>query len=145
MKAPLLLLMLTLTLAGCRFDKEILSVQANLKEEQVWTFIQFNIPEENEGMESFYYYGQVSKDLYQLIGNNNLQSGFLRLQNIHYWGNDDLIHAYRDLENSGERVFRIEDIRSIKLVRKAPTPGLGYEQFEAPSKAHEKARATSNI
>ncbi len=145
MKTPLLLLMLTLSLAGCRFDKEILSVQANLKEEQVWTFIQFNIPEEDQGMESFYYYGQVSKDLYQLIAHNNLQSGFLRLQNIHYWGNDDLIHAYRDLENSGERVFRIEDIRSIKLVRKAPTPGLGYEQFEAPKKVHDKARATSNI
>lgn len=132
MKTTLLLFTLTLALAGCRFDDETLALEANAKEEQVWAFIQFNVPEEDDGLESFYYYGKVSKSLYQLISANRLQSGFVRLQEMHYWGDDDLIHAYRDLQNSGEMVFRTEDIRSIKLVRKAPTPGVGYEQFEAP-------------
>ncbi|QKE63338.1 hypothetical protein HNE05_08160 [Aquipseudomonas campi] len=132
MKTTLLLLTLTLALAGCQLEDETLALEANAKEEQVWTFIQFNVPEEDEGLESFYYYGKVSKSLYQLISANRLQSGFVRLQEMHYWGDDDLIHPYRDLQNSGEMVFRIEDIRSMKLVRKAPTPGLGYEQFEEP-------------
>ena len=143
MKTTLLLLTLTLALAGCRFDDETLALEANAKEEQVWAFIQFNVPEEDDGLESFYYYGKVSKSLYQLISANRLQSGFVRLQEMHYWGDDDLIHAYRDLQNSGEMVFRIEDIRSIKLVRKAPTPGVGYEQFEAPQNQGIKPAAAN--
>ncbi|UUY07346.1 hypothetical protein LRS11_16155 [Pseudomonas sp. J452] len=143
MKTSLLLLTLTLALAGCQLEDETLALEANAKEEQVWTFIQFNVPEEDEGLESFYYYGKVSKSLYQLISSNRLQSGFLRLQDMHYWGDDDLIYTYRDPQNSGEMVFRIEDIRSMKLVRKAPTPGLGYEQFEEPqNKGIKPAAAT---
>ena len=143
MKTTLLLLTLTLALGGCRLDDETLALEANAKEEQVWAFIQFNVPEEDDGLESFYYYGKVSKSLYQLISANRLQSGFVRLQEMHYWGDDDLIHAYSDLQNSGEMVFRIEDIRSIKLVRKAPTPGVGYEQFEAPQNQGIKPAAAN--
>lgn len=52
MKTTLLLLTLTLALAGCRFDDETLALEANAKEEQVWAFIQFNVPEEDDGLES---------------------------------------------------------------------------------------------
>lgn len=132
MKIPLVLLLATLTLAGCRAEEEAKALQAKVSKEQVWTFIHFNVPEEDEGMESYYYFGQIPKSIYQLISTNSLESGFVHVQNMHYWGNDDLIYSYRDQQNNGDMIFRIEDIQTIKLVRKAPVVGRGYEQFEEP-------------
>lgn len=126
-----LVIFLALFMSGCNIEEEAAAVKHNISTEKTWVFAQFNVPYEGEGVEDFYYYGKISKPLYTTIKNNRIKSGFILMDDVMYWGKDDLIHDYADGENEGEIVFRIEDIRKIELVNRKPKAGLGSEQFES--------------
>lgn len=123
---------LLVSLCGCDLLQEINAIESMRDDEKVWVFMQLNVPEESDGTESYYYYAQVSKKLYDAISYNEIQSGFVLLENVKYWGNDDLIHDYKDFENAGELIFRIENIIKVDPVNVEPMVGVGYEQFEEP-------------
>jgi hypothetical protein len=118
-------------LCACNGQQEIAALNADGSAPQVWVFTQINVPEENGEMESYYYYARVAKPLYERISSNQQQSGFITLRDVHYWDDDDHMHAYRDIADHGELVFRIEDIRSIKLQNRAPVVGQNYQEYEA--------------
>ncbi|MCE0557475.1 MULTISPECIES: hypothetical protein [Motilimonas] len=120
MKLKVLLLCVFTLLSGCRFSEEVDAATSNVSEERVWVFAQFNVPEENDGMETYYYYGNVAKSLYEQVSNNRLSSGFVLMKQVRYWGDDDRVHDYKDAEDSGNLIFRIEDIRRIKLINQDP-------------------------
>lgn len=124
---------LLMVIAGCDLIDEMNALNATDDNEKVWVFTQFNITEENEGLESYYYFGEVSKTTYDGISSNRLKSGFILLENAKYWGNDDKVYAYKDEENSGEIIFRIKDIRRMKLVNGEPALGYGYAKSETDS------------
>lgn len=139
MKKLMALLSLGASLCACDLRDEVTAVAANNMQNPVWVFAQFNTPEEGEKIDSYYYYGQVSQDIYTAIAANQLQSGFILLQNAKYWGSDDVIQEFADRHNTGDLIFRIEDIRKIEGVREEPITGRGYEQFEeAPEESGEK-------
>lgn len=119
-------------LIGCDADQEVSALKSNLNNEKVWVFAQFNVREESDGLESYYYYAKITKNIYDNISQNKLQKGFILLEDVKYWGDNDLIYNYEDGENSGELVFRIEDIFKIDLVKVEPVVGLGVEQFDPP-------------
>ena len=121
----LLALFTTLALSGC-FSQ----ASPDTSGETVWGFFHINIVHEDDDLESYYYYGQVAKPLLEQIQNNEVNKGFILLKNVKYWGNDNIIHLYEDGENTGDLIFRIEDIVKIKLVKNTPVEGQGYEQFE---------------
>ncbi len=121
-------------LLGCDLQSEISAIDSMRDMEKVWVFAQFNVKEENDGLESFFYYGKVSKKLYEAISYNEIGSGFILLKNVKFWGKKDLIYDYKDIENSGELIFRIENIAKMKLVNIEPVAGKGLEQFEEPVK-----------
>jgi hypothetical protein len=133
MKQCLTALLLVFLLVGCDLD-EAESVKHNISEETVWTFSQFNVPEDDGEIEDYYYYGRVSKSLYKKISRNEIQKGFILLQDVMYWGKDDLIHDYRDGEFTGDLIFRIEDVRRMRMIQKAPKAGFGSDQFEEQEK-----------
>ena len=114
---------------GCGAKDEITSLSTLRDSKKVWVFAQFNINDEN-GMDSYYYYGEISKNLYETIATNNIQTGFILLENVKYWGEDDIIYDYKDEEDSGELIFRIEDIVKVDLLNKAPVTGKSTEQTE---------------
>ena len=123
-------LLLTLVfLQGCNVANEIETLSDNTGQELVWTFIQFNVPEEGGNIESYYYFAEVAKPLLEKINGNKLTNGFIYLQNVHYWGSDDVIYAFKDKENAGSILFRIEDIRKLKTLNNAPIVGQGIEQY----------------
>ena len=122
-----------LTLLGCDKNSELDAIKNSLSTEKVWVFTQINVREEADGIDSYYYYGKVSKATYQAISENRLTQGFLLLEEVKYWGNDDLINEYRDYENSGQLVFRIQDIQKIDLINVEPIAGKGIEQFRDSS------------
>ncbi|MDH5784791.1 MAG: hypothetical protein OEZ16_04185 [Chromatiales bacterium] len=124
---------IVLLFSGCNAD-EAKAVKANSSDKKIWTFVQFHIPLKNEQFKDYYYYGKVSEPLYEGIKSNQITSGFILLDDVKYWGDDDLIHEYADGENEGEIVFRIEDIRKIELVNKKPVAGQGTAQFEEKKK-----------
>ncbi|ESP91404.1 hypothetical protein [Pseudoalteromonas luteoviolacea] len=123
-------ILLLLSLIGCDMSDEVSSLDTVDDVEKVWVFAQFNVPQENDEIESYYYYGEISKRLYTSISGNKIESGFILMSQVKYWGNDDLIHDYKNVESSGEIVFRIEDIATLNLLNMAPTVGKGYEQFD---------------
>lgn len=127
--------MLMFLLSGCDFYEEGIALKENVDEKKIWAFFQFNVPEEGRKIESYYYYAQISKCLFDRISKNEIKKGFILLQTVKYFGNDNLIHEYRDSENQGDILFRIEDIRRLILVRKEPKAGLGLEQFDEPKKS----------
>lgn len=125
-----------LLLMGCN-GPEVRAIEKHFSGEKIWVFLQFNVPEEGSDIESYYYYAKISDNLYQSIAQNSLTSGFILLEEIKYWGKDDLIHEYKNGENTGDMVFRIEDIRKIDVIAKEPVAGKGVEQFEEPVEASE--------
>jgi len=122
MNKVLTTLLLVVLMAGCDID-EAVAVNDNLKEERVWVFAQFNVPEEGDKIDSYYYYGKVNDDLYQRISDNKIEHGFIHLQDVKYWGTDDLVHDYSDNEYAGDLIFRIEDIHRLKLIKQEPQTG----------------------
>ncbi len=119
---------------GCNAEQEVQALNSNLNNEKVWVFAQFNVREEADGLESYYYYAKITKSLYNEISQNKLQKGFIYLESVKYWGENDLIYDYADGENTGELIFRIEDIAKIDLVKVEPIIGKGIEQFDLKSK-----------
>lgn len=129
MRLMIFLMLSVLALSACNLE-ELQSVKDNISEEKVWVFAQFNVPEKDGKFEEFFYYGKVSKPLYESIKKNKIKNGFILLDDVMYWGREDLIYEYADNENEGELIFRIEDLRKMVLVVKAPVAGKGVEQFE---------------
>ncbi len=120
-------------LSACDLNDEIMAISSTSDQERVWVFAQFNVEEEKGEIETYYYYGQIAKSAWGLIKDNTISTGFIFLNNVRYWGTDDLIYAYEDLENTGEVVFRIENIVRIKRVKNEPIIGQSYDQYEEKS------------
>lgn len=140
-----LLIVFVFSIIGCDLKQEVLALQSGLNEEKVWVFVQFNVREESDGLESYYYYGEISKDIYNQIRNNSINKGFVLLENVKYWGDEDLIYNYADVENFGELIFRIEDISKVVLINVEPIAGKGVEQFDLkPEQATEKVDDTKS-
>ncbi|MCE2570963.1 hypothetical protein [Motilimonas eburnea] len=120
MKLLTLMMATFVFLSGCRVADEVGTAAKNTSTERVWVFAQFNVPEENDGLESYYYYGNVAKPLFDAISDNQIEDGFIILKKVRYWGDDDRVHEYQDSQDSGDLVFRIADIRRIKQIKQDP-------------------------
>jgi hypothetical protein len=144
-KNKILILLIITLLTGCDAFNELSSIGANASSDTVWTFTQFNVTEEGDTINSYYYYGEISKNLYQKISENQLSTGFILLRNVKYWGTDDLIYSYRSKETDGSLIFRIEDIHKMELVRTEPIVGKGQEQFEDEPKVEEESSVETAV
>ena len=138
------LILVVLLVTGCNLKSEAEAIASNLDGKRIWIYGQFNVPAENDDLQSYYYYGSVSERLYQGIANSSIKTGFIQLQDVVYWGNDDLFHTYKDRENSGDMVFRIEHIVRLKQINKLPAVGEGYEQFDEPKTNSNTANVTES-
>lgn len=96
--------------------------------EPVWVYAQFNVPESQEYIESYWYYGLVDGDLFESISNNEITSGFIRLQQARYWNDKDAIELYEDELDSGEITFRIEHLTKFNSMKKPLEEGFSYAE-----------------
>jgi hypothetical protein len=62
----------------------------------------------------------MAQPMYDKVVNNEVESGFILLKQVRYWGDDDRVHDYKDSEDSGNLIFRIEDLRRVKLINQDP-------------------------
>lgn len=111
-------LLIVLILSSCS-PEEVVAVGKNFDGKKVWIFFQFNVPLEGGKIDTYYYYGLVSKSLYYDISKNKIERGFIFLDQVKYW-KDDKIYNFRDEESNGSLVFRIEDIRKMELLNGNP-------------------------
>lgn len=116
------------SLPGCDLNSEIQAASTIADKDRVWVFAQFNVVEDDNGMDTYYYYGSVSRTLYEAIASNSLQQGFILLKHVKYW-DDNIIYEFADAESTGELVFRIEHIVKIERINSEPIAGLGMEQY----------------
>lgn len=119
-----------LILAGCDARSELAAIEAISDEDKSWIFAQFNVVEEDDKIDSYYYYGKVSDKLIALIKQNKISAGFILMEEVRYWGDNDIVYEYVNEEYTGDLVFRIEDIAKIQFIHTPPAIGLSYEQAE---------------
>lgn len=115
-----ILLLLVFLITACNSSDEVTALSKLGDGERVWAYMQFNIPEEDDKIDSYYYFGEVSEQLYELISSNQINQGFISLNNVKYWGDNDRIIDYADDEYSGNLVFRIENIERIEKMNGEP-------------------------
>ncbi|WP_250657527.1 hypothetical protein [Alkalimarinus coralli] len=128
MNLRVIIFVLAAFLSGCNIADELCASDAVADKKQLWVFMQFNVPEEGEKIESYYYFGKISGSLYEKISSNAKSSGFVKLEDVRYWGEDDLVHEYRDNEYTGELVFKIEHLARVKVLKMDPM--LGFKESE---------------
>lgn len=127
-------------ISGCNQSEET-PRQTTKIQEKIWIFGQFNVPEEDEAIDTYWYFGRIKESEYEAISANQLTEGFLRLTNIHYWG-DEAAHPYEDDTYDGEMIFKIEDIRKITKVKRVPVIPAQQEAIEEQlQEAEEKGGA----
>ena len=125
-------MVIALSVQSCELE-ELSQFTNSESGKRIWVFVQFNVPEEGDKIDSYWYFGQVSESLYRKIVKNKVESGFLLMSNVRYWGDDGLVHEYKDSEYTGELLFRIEDIRKIDVVRIPPEISSKSEEVNAIS------------
>ena len=125
MNSKAIILILAALLSGCNIADELCAAEAITDTNNVWAFLHFNVPEESDKSESYYYYGKISKSLYEKINSNTISSGFILMEDVRYWGEDDMVHEYEDNEYSGDLLFRIEHVVRVKILKMDPM--LGFE------------------
>lgn len=133
-RALLLLVVLPLTACGAEQGAEP-------KDSLVWVFCQFNVPEENDQIGTYWYFGSMSKILYEKITNNELDRGFMKLTDVHFW-NDDVIEYYEDAHYAGTLSFRIEHVVEIVEMTGPFEVGFSYDdtpEAESDSNSNEAA------
>lgn len=123
--------------SGCNVGDETDALLTMEDEKRDWVFMQINVPEEGDKIDTYYYFAQISSRQYRAISQNTLTSGFILLKNTRYWGDGDVIHAYEDIEDTGELIFRIEDIHYIRRMKVEPKVGYGSEQWDELNEAAE--------
>lgn len=123
MNPKVIILILAAMLSGCNIADELCAAEAITEKNNIWAFLHFNVPEESGKSESYYYYGKISKSLYEKINSNTISSGFIHLEDVRYWGEDDLVHEYEDNEYSGDLLFRIEHVVRVKILKMDPMLG----------------------
>jgi hypothetical protein len=138
-----LVLIALFVLSACNVRDEAQTVVDNSDPQKVWVFTQINVPEEDGGMETFYYYGRVSKKLFARIKDNTVTRGFLFLADVHYYDSeDDKVHPYEDKQREGELVFRIEDVKRFELLKRAPRTDVKLSNPDAAEVAPRETEPT---
>jgi len=130
MRRILVMLVALFMLQGCNAGNEAGALEELNTRNPVWIFVHFNVPSEKDGLDTYYYFGQVNESLYNKIANNSLTSGFILMRNVRFWNNDDTIEAYSDPVDGNDLLFRIEDIKRIRKSKTEPVVGYIYEDEE---------------
>ena len=132
------LLMLTL-LSACNMRDEAEAAREFQDGKKIWVFAQINVPKEDNTIEDYYYFAQINESLYKKIKDHRIEQGFIVLEKVRYWTNDDTIKSIGDEIYGDEMLFRIEDIRKIDLVKNEPAIGFKYGQQKKAAAAEKTA------
>ena len=121
-----------MSLSACNPGDEVEAAKEFQDGKKIWIFAQINVPKEDNTIEDYYYFARINESLYKKIKDHRIKQGFIVLDNVRYWTNDDTIESIGDEIYADEMVFRIEDIRKIDLVKNEPRIGFKYGQKEEP-------------
>lgn len=117
-------------LTACNIESKFFPKKPVSTGEKVWSFIEFHVPEKDGSIEDYYYFGLVSKDLYQKIKSHEVKEGLIFMEKVRYWTTENIIESYEDEIYSDEMAFRIEDIVKFEMVKKEPVIGFKYKDNE---------------
>ena len=123
-------LVILLSLSACNPGDEVEAAKEFQDGKKIWIFAQINVPKEDNTIEDYYYFARINESLYEKIKDHRIKQGFIVLDNVRYWTNDDTIESIGDEIYADEMIFRIEDIRKIDLVKSEPRIGFKYGQKE---------------
>lgn len=123
-----LLLTAFFLLLGCDFAPK---TKSNSKEKQ-WVSITLESVLHSDTSD-YYYFGQVSKSLFDDLEKNNL-TGFFSLDNIRYVNDSNQLEVYEDSLFWGNRFFKKKDIERIERIKKDPVYTYNFEDLHLSAK-----------
>ena len=81
-------------------------------QKKVWVYIEIKkvLPRDTS---DYFFYGKMNESLINRINDDKDVKGLFMLSDIRYWNDDDLLQIYEDDEDTGYKIFRLEDIQYI--------------------------------
>ena len=119
----LVYVLIALSLSACGIGDA-----SNKSAEPVWVYAQFNVPEEENYIEPHWYYGRVDGDLARAISSNEVTTGFITLEEVRYWDDNNEIALYEDHIDSGKVTFRIEHLVKFSEMKTSLDEGFSYDE-----------------
>lgn len=86
---------------------------------KVWVYIELQTKLKRDTSD-YYLYGQVKESVIHKIDQNSDAKGLFILYDMRYWTPNDLIQFYKDEEDAGYKIFRIQDIVVISPLQEDP-------------------------
>ena len=96
--------------------------------EPVWVYAQFNVPEEENYVMPYWYYGRIDGNLAHAISNNEVTSGFITLEQVRYWDDNNEIELYEDGVDTGNITFRIEHLVKFNEMKGPLDEGFSFDE-----------------
>lgn len=107
--------------------------EPKLSAEKVWVYVELKV-ELVRDTSDYYYFGQINKSILDKIDKNSSANGLFKLSNIRFWNNDDLLQVYEDDDQPGFRMFKIQDISTLKAYTKDPIFLYENEELDLSAK-----------
>lgn len=128
MKNKLLLIVLSIFLSSCLNGK----YDVGKKDAKVWVYMEIETILKKDTSQN-YIYGQIKKSILDEMRNNPKASGIFFVDNTRYINDDDLLEIYADEKDTGELAFRLEDIKTLDVLKKDPIRTFDKEQLHESS------------
>lgn len=110
-----LFLILIFCLTSCGFLNENPAEQIDKQ----WVYVELTTKSKTDTTD-YFYFGQIKKSIVDNIDLNDEPVGLFTLSDIRYWNTDDLIELYEDEKLTGDKIFKIEDIKEVTLYKDDP-------------------------
>jgi len=118
----------------------LLFISCNLKQEKIstdqktskeWVYINVDSRMATDTT-NYFYYGQVSGETLLKLKSNRAK-GMFSLENIRHFNTNDLLEVYEDMDYKGEKLFRLEDVTRVDVLKKDPV--LIFDSVESAKSA----------
>ncbi len=113
----ILILLVLLTWLITHKRKKLQNFISPGEKQWVWVEIKTVMPRDTS---DYYYFGQISPSIVDKIAQHEDKEGLFILSNIRYWNDDDLLQLFENDDNLGDKVFQIQSIQNMTLLKKDP-------------------------
>jgi len=129
MKNKLLLVLCTILFFSCLDSK----YDTSKKESKIWVYLEIETVIKKDTTPT-YIYGQIKKSILQKMQNDPNASGVFFVDNTRFINDDDLLQVYADRKDTGLLGFRIEEIKTIDVLKKDPIRTFDENELHESSK-----------
>lgn len=77
-------ILICLSLSACNIDSLFFPKESVASGEKIWAFIEYHVPGKEGSVEDYFYFGLVSKDLYNKTKSHDVRDGLIFMEEVKY-------------------------------------------------------------